>query len=107
MYKRQELDFPSAGGYGDHQTGAFPARDSDGVQPPILLTRKGICRLLDRVSRPQLGLTRGSRSDPRAPKALKFAELLPPDLASDTLAAESADQVGAGVVCNDGRSERY
>src|SRR5664280_2391147 len=58
-----ELDSRPAGRYGDHQTGAFPVRDSDGVATPIVLARKGICRLCERVSWIQRGLTRGSRSE--------------------------------------------
>ena len=58
-----ELDSRPAGRYGDHQTGAFPVRDSDGVVTPIVLARKGIRRLCERVSRIQRGLTHGSRSD--------------------------------------------
>src|SRR5664279_933934 len=38
-------------------------RDTSRSEQPVLVARKGICRLCERVSRTQLGLSRGSRSD--------------------------------------------
>src|SRR5664280_1183066 len=72
-----ELDSRPAGRYGDHQTGAFPVRDSDGVATPIVLARKGICRLCERVSWIQRGLTRRSRSDAKGPRASHGPEMGP------------------------------